>query len=123
MIRPGDTFVLAFSGEGRHLWIVAATSKAGECLLVNLTTLRHNIDQTVVVRAGEHPFITRPSAVFYAGARICRTAALLEAQRDGRATPHGRLERKLLELILEGFRASPHTPRKVLDWLRRLPAV
>lgn len=120
MIQPGDAFLFAFGGEKPHLWIVAAVSKArSECLIVNLTTLRHNVDQTVILQPGDHPFINKASAVFYAGAKICAVASLDEVQRRGEAERREPLKADLLKLILDGFRASEHTAQKVLDWLAK----
>lgn len=118
MIEPGDTFLLAFHEEPRHLWIVVAVDRAGgECLLVSLTTLRNNKDQTVTLQPGEHPFVKRPSVVFYAQPKIWPLAALENAQRDGRAERQEPLSPELLNLVLDGFWASDHTPRRILNWL------
>lgn len=123
MIRPGDTFLLSFGREPGHLWIVAAVSAdGGECLMVNLTTLRFDADQTVILQPGEHPFIGKPSSVYYTGARIVSAAILSNAVSAGRAMPQNPVSPAVLKEIRAGFRCSDHTPQTILDWLEMTAA-
>lgn len=80
-IEPGDTFILKRgTGSTPHLWVVlwGPAGAADAYLIVHLTTLRPHTDQTVVMPAGEHPFI--PWAVYSDARRT--TAEKLNAAWD-----------------------------------------
>src|ERR1035438_10358093 len=68
-MRCGDTLLIPAPGMGvtPHLWIIATepVTDTQLCVIVNVTTLRNSRDQTVMLRKGDHPFITHDSAIFY----------------------------------------------------------
>jgi hypothetical protein len=83
----GDTFLIPAPGtsaETPHLWIVV-TEPDPLCVIVCLSTLRFNKDQTVLLRAGEHPFVRRDTAVLYMYAEIVDSDHLRRQAADGRA--------------------------------------
>src|SRR5271169_5201023 len=70
-MRAGDTYLIALARTKSisHLWIVVTDPNAtGQVVIVSVTTLRHNADQTVVLQNGEHPFIRHQSSVFFGDA-------------------------------------------------------
>ena len=73
MFTLGDTVMLPKPGhEKEHLWalITAADPESGDAVMVNLTTQQPHSDTTTIIQPGEHPFVDRPTVVFYADARI-----------------------------------------------------
>lgn len=81
----GATFLIPAPGLGNtHLWVVA-TPPDPDCILVSLTTLRFDRDQTVVLHAGDHPFVRHQTVVLYSDARIVRADALEAQVRAGTA--------------------------------------
>jgi hypothetical protein len=97
-----------------HLWIVVTnTDVAGLCVIVNVTTLRHICDKTVILHVGEHPFITHDSIVLYADAQIVRSSAIEAALRGGAAQGKPPCSPGVLARVVAGIAASPDTPFKV----------
>jgi hypothetical protein len=119
----GDTFLIPAPGSGDetpHLWIVV-TEPDPLCVIVCLSTLRFNKDQTVLLRAGEHSFVRRDTAVLYMYAEIVDADHLRRQVADGRAVSHDPCTVDVLRLIQDGILASPLTPRKVQNfyWERK----
>jgi len=88
------------------------------CVIVNVTTLRGNRDQTVTLGLGDHPFITHSSVVLYGDAQIVdsrRLEADLHACVVERREP---CSERLLQLVQSGIEHSPFTPKKVVAFCR-----
>jgi hypothetical protein len=121
--RAGQTFLFPISGEQTaHLWIIVTPpdKSSGVFLIVSLTSLKGNKDQTVVLRAGEHPFIKWDTCVAY-GLSELTSEEKLQQLVDGReARLHqSDVSAKLLELILDGFLASDFTKRRITDFVKK----
>jgi hypothetical protein len=77
-MRCGDTLLIPApdSHAISHLWIILTEPhpESHLCVIVSVTTLRNNQDQTVLLRKGEHPFIRHDSVISYRDAMIvdCR---------------------------------------------------
>ena len=89
MLTCGDTFLIPKRGKDiEHLWIVITEPDAdGNAVCVSVTAKRSYSDTTVVLSAGEHPFIKHESAIHYADARILD----LEKVQAALEPTHGRL--------------------------------
>ena len=88
-------------------------------MIVSLTTLRHDRDQTMLLNVGDHAFIRHASIVLYSDARIV-SAARLDAQiAAGTITKLEACSTRMLKLIQDGARQSPHTPKKILTFCRK----
>ena len=121
-MRCGDTLLIPAPGSDvtPHLWIVVTepAPDTHRCVIVSVTTLRYNKDQTVTLVTGDHPFIRHPSVVFYADAQIVDVRQLRAdlvarvAERREACSPD------LLKLVRAGVSASPFTPKKVLTFCR-----
>jgi mRNA-degrading endonuclease toxin of MazEF toxin-antitoxin module len=75
VLECGDTFLTGDDeDEGYHLWIVLTPPIEGEVVTVSVTTQRKRSETLVVLKPGDHPFITHPSVIAYAYATI-RTVA------------------------------------------------
>ena len=94
----GDSLLIPAPGFGNtHLWVIV-TQPDPLCIIVSLTTLRFSRDQTVVLNAGDHPFIKHAA---------------------GTAQLHKPCPPDTLRLIQDGILASPYTARKVEMFYRQ----
>ena len=113
-MQRGDTVLMPAGSQGYpHLWIIATDPdpRSHLAVIVSLTTLRHAADQTVVLRKGEHEFIRHDSAVHFGDSRI------IDVRKLGRYSNHKPCSAALVGEILCGLRASPFTPKKILNFL------
>jgi hypothetical protein len=115
MLGLGDTIILPKPGlEKEHLWVlVTAPDSNGTVIMVNLTTQRPHSDTTVILQPGEHPFIDRPTVVFYADARFVEAALLESCVSKGIGRNHSQIEKAVLQKIQNGLLISPLTPQKI----------
>jgi len=116
MLTIGDTVMLPKPGyEKEHLWalITAPDPESGDTVMVNLTTQRPHSDTTTIIRPGEHPFVDRPTVVFYADARIVDVKNLEAALRQGVVRQHAPLSAELLRRIQDDLFVSDFTPDKI----------
>ena len=100
MLTIGDTMMLPKPGhEKEHLWalITSPDPESGDAVMVNLTTQRPHSDTTTIIQAGEHPFVDRPTVVFYADARMVDVKILEEGLHHGLVRQHAPLSAELLE--------------------------
>ena len=86
--------------------------------MVNITTLRHNADQTVILHSGAHPFIRHPSCAFFADSQIVSTIDLGRWILAGIAQPQQSFRPDLLRDIQEGLLVSDYTPKKIVEFCR-----
>jgi hypothetical protein len=117
-IKPGDTFILKRgTGSTPHLWVVlwGPAGAAEAYLIVHLTTLRPHTDQTVVMRAGEHPFIQHDTCAVYSDARRTTAEKLNAARQDRLLVPKAGATPELLEKLREGLFRSPRTPHALVQ--------
>lgn len=111
----GDTLLIPAPGtceETPHLWIIV-TEPDPLCVIVPLSTLRYDKDQTVVLRSGEHSFIDHDTTVVYEFAKIADASHLSQQLAEGSALSHDPCSIQLLRLLQDGISASPHTRPKV----------
>lgn len=117
-MKSGDTFLMpapGISDRTPHLWVVVTDPPQGEntVIIVSLTTLRNQAEQTVVLRKGEHPFIRWDSCVFYNDSRLVDVRELDRKVRAGQVKLHDPCSATMLKNIQDGLLASELTPRKV----------
>lgn len=116
-MKIGDTFWLAtYPGYVAHLWVVIAQSQ-GKVLIVNFSTLRDQADLSCVVRAGEHPDLTKDSVVLYHFAREADPEALNAAVAKGLLRTGTSFTGQLLVRILTGALKSSHLRRRFKRWI------
>lgn len=91
-----------------------------ECVVVNVTSIQGTcIDKSCLLRAGDHPFITRPSYVFYRKANISAISAIEEAEKCGVVWKDKDMTSAVLARIQQGALDSAMTPNEVKDFLRK----
>lgn len=121
-MKSGDTFLRparATETENPHLWIVLTDpDRDNRVLIVSLTTLREGQDQTVILNVGDHPFINRPSSVFYRQVEIVDSIKLEQAEKAGSIARRENCSPEVLRLIRDGVSASPHTVRLINNFYK-----
>jgi hypothetical protein len=98
-----------------HLWFVLnePCPVSHRIVIVSLTTLRTDRDQTVPLRKADHEFITHDSIVLFQDARIIDSRQLGKQVASKTITLHKPCTGACLDLIQSGVNASPFTPKKV----------
>jgi len=114
MTTPGSTNPIP------HLWFVITEPdpQSDSCVIVSLTTLRNDKDQTVTLSPSDHPFISHPSVVHYHGALIVNVSAIRKLLAGNTIQQHEACTAKTLKLIQEGVSASEFTPKKIESYCK-----
>lgn len=114
-LTAGDSFLgPLLPDKDEHLWIVLNDpTPAGEILTVNLTSERPYSEKTVILNAGDHEFIKRPSSINYSRAQI-RDAKELGKILNKRFIfiSCQKFKPAILKKIQEGVLKSPRIRRK-----------
>jgi hypothetical protein len=111
----------ASAAPNPHLWIVLTEPQAPDfqCVIVNLTRQQPRSDNTVVVRPGDHPYVTKDSVIRYGDALIVDGRDLDGILKKHAAKSLDRCSSDLLKRIQDGAIASSFTPKKVSDFCRK----
>jgi hypothetical protein len=111
----------ASAAPNLHLWIVLTEPQAPDfqCVIVNLTRQQPRSDNTVVLRPGDHPYITKDSVIRYGDTLIVDARDLDGFLKKHMAKGHDRCPADLLKRILDGAIASPFTPKKIADFCKK----
>jgi hypothetical protein len=119
MLACGDTFLSGDDEyEDYHLNVVLTPPNEGELITVSITTLRRLSERLVTLQPGDHPFITRPSAVAYSFARIRRVVDIEAALEADNAKAREPATGALLAKIQAGLLESEHTPHGIKQLYR-----
>jgi len=119
-MHPGDTLLIPAPGgpSTPHLWIIVTEPVKNVCVIVNVTTLRNEQDQTVTLNVGDHPFIRHASVVKFADARFADDLKLFAEVASRNAVPKEPCPPATLKLIQDGLIASPFTPKKIVAFCK-----
>ena len=121
MAALGDTFILPKPRQQtEHLWVLITKvdPKTGQAIMVNITTQRPHSDTTTILCVGDHPFIQKPSVVFYADARFVDPALLDQGILSDTCRSHAAFSPGVLARIQAGVAISPMTPKKIKEAYR-----
>lgn len=120
--KAGESFLIETNiKDGQvtaHLFILILNveAKTGNTIIVNIDTIRNrNYDQTVIVKAGEHPFVKHDSFINYSRARIRSVGDLRQLIDSGCARLRETCSTTLLEKICSGILRSPFTIGEVRE--------
>ena len=125
MFKCGDAFLMAQPRVSTpHLWIVLteASSATDKAVIVNVTTLREGSDTTAILKSGDHPFIVKPSVIYFHGALIVDLAMIEEGFSAHVCTPQPPCSPDLIARIQRGLLESEFTPDRVARFYRRVVA-
>jgi hypothetical protein len=67
---------------------------------------------------GDHPFIRKPTVVFYPDTRLMPVETIINEVKNGQASFHTDCSEALLELVRQGLLTSPATPRRLKAYVR-----
>jgi hypothetical protein len=114
----GDGLMIRKPGQdAEHLWVLITKpdSHINEMIMVNVTTQRSHSDTTTILNVGDHPFIQRPSVVFYADARLVKAADITTALFRQAIRQQNGFAQSILNRIQAGLLQSPFTPFKIKE--------
>ena len=111
--------ILIPTGNEHHLFFVLndpAAQPPHQVLLVNITTLRNlpSEDTTCILKAGDHPFITRDSYIAYSKCRIESRDALNRHLESGLFMEREQASTEVIEAIINGL----HTSKRVKPYVK-----
>ena len=116
---PGECILLPkASNEISHLWIII-TEPIGDqkrVVIANLTSMRSNSDQTVILKKGDHPFIQHDSIINYSDVRFVEVEKLINA--SAMFPVQKEFDSNILNKIQKGLLPSPHTPLGIKEAFR-----
>jgi hypothetical protein len=116
MAGLGDSFMLPKPGhETEHLWVLITKRDPAthDAIMVSVTTQRPHSDTTTILNVGDHPFVRKPSVIYYADARLVDTRLLEAAVQRGAFAAHAAFQPSVIARIQAGVAASPFTARKI----------
>lgn len=106
--------ILMPSGSTDHLHFICSDSifypaSGKECVLVvNISSIKPNLgyDASCVLNIGDHPFVTKPSYVYYLKADILGTDNIERNVADGSFSAHVDCNDETFARIMKGFDIS-----------------
>ena len=109
--------------ETKHLWIVLTDPDDGidiKVAIVNLTTRKRGVDETVVLKSGDHRFVKHDTIVYYEGAKIapCVPIIALLNNRSMGYELHDDCSDLILKKIQEGIFDSDFVLEEVQEYCR-----
>ena len=122
-ILSGDTLLPShkYKNIDCHLWVVL-TDPDGDPLkvvMVNMTSLRPNVDTTVILDIGEHPFVRYKTVINYGCARFTEIRSINKVLEKGLVTIKDPASDKLLQKIQNGLLESMETPKDIKEYCRK----
>ena len=118
-MQEGHAFIF-YGSLDDHLWVVISDpllDAAQPVVIVSLTSYRDDKDQTCILQPGEHPFIVKPTLVYYEDAREIPNAHLEGLANEGKLVRQDNVTPQLLGKIRKGAAESKRIPlgcRKIL---------
>jgi len=109
----------AATAPSPHLWLILTDPDPnGQVLGVMVVSVKSFSDGTVLLAAGEHPFIRHESSVEFGGAKRLKVSRLAAAAGDGRCRLLSDTSPELLRRVRAGLLVSPRTVRHIRDYAR-----
>lgn len=118
-LQIGDTVYVrsrrAIEEAHLHVLITPPEGHPPTAIVVHVTSFDSDIceDPTLILQAGDHPFIVHPSYVWYAQAGRIALEPLVQAIEEGYAELRERCASVLLRRIREGFLKSDEPTRRL----------
>jgi hypothetical protein len=97
-----------------HCWFVVRDTPDGQCAIVNMTTLSHICDKTVILHKNEHPEVDHDSIILYSDAQITTLEILDVLVSRGAASKKQSCSPEFLQRIQDGIAKSPETKIHIL---------
>jgi len=115
-VIPGDVLLMLDAHAGDHCWVVLHAIDGGaKVVAVMLRTARAFTDKTVILKAGDHPFVSVDTCIDYSSAKPFVVSGLRQRVTDRLAFPKQAMDAVVLQRILEGLCLSSRTPNYIKD--------
>ena len=114
VIAAGRTFLLPPGPDvPLHLWLVLTDPdpKTSEVAAVMVVTAKDYTDPTVILKAGEHPFIKHDSSVQFGTVQLLKCSLLAREMKKGRCHLKEDLKPEVLARVRKGLLQFPFTVR------------
>jgi hypothetical protein len=112
----GFTYVL------HHPWFVCTEPDGnGRVVVVSATDLNRCFDKTCILRPGDHPMITKDSAIYYDLADFMLIDTIKKMAEHKTLKPREPAADELMVRIRRGALDSGHTPNDVMIAVSRCP--
>ena len=116
-MKVGDCIKMPKPGNKiPHCWFVVCDQPDGQCVIVNMTTLSHICDMTVVLHAQEHPEVDHDSIILYSDAQITTLETLDILVSRGAASKKEPRSSEVLKKIQDGIAKSSKTHINLLNF-------
>ncbi|MFP4381618.1 MAG: hypothetical protein ACLFUS_14045 [Candidatus Sumerlaeia bacterium] len=118
MVNIGDTFLI--DALGSHLFIIISDPQQDpeNIVLANFTSWESRKDQSCIVEATEHPFLSHKSCIYYRERRTLSIKQFEASVKIGAIIPKEAVSPELLNRIHKGASVSPFLPlnsKKILE--------
>jgi len=105
-----------------HPWFVCTQpNRDGLVVVVSATDLGKCLDKTCIIRPGDHPMITKDSAIYYDLADFLSLDQITKMIKSKTLKPQTPATDELMVRIRTGARDSAHTPNDVRAAVIRCP--
>lgn len=123
MWNAGDCFLLETNidkgGKRKaHLFIIILSihSDTEKTIIVHVQSIRsQKDDQTTILKAGDHDFITHDSYINYRMAQLVSKNSLLKTFSEHKFKAKSPMKKEIFERICNGILKSPFTPNEVKE--------
>lgn len=118
--KKGTLWIPSGPNDTKHLFVVMNDRCSAGChLIVNITSVNEGLpyDATCVLKAGDHPAITKPSYVFYALADIQTGERLTKMVRGWMYNPAADVSEAVFSAILAGFATSEQVKKRIANYI------
>lgn len=106
----------------RHLWVVCSDPPGDRAVVItmSLCSIRSapSDDLTCLLQVGEHPFVVKPTFVFYRNVLLVDPGRIDAAFRAGVLIPGADMPRSVVQRMLRGALASPFVADAVKTLVR-----
>jgi hypothetical protein len=118
-MEAGTTFLP--DAAGSHLWVILSDPRkdAAKVLIVSVTTLTAETEQTCIIERGEHPWVTRRSCVSYRHAMIVSLDELYAGKDSGKLKVQQPMAPEVLKRIRESAARSDFLKPAALNILKQ----
>jgi len=96
-----------------HCYFIVAENSSGECVIVNMTTMGHICDKTVILHKGDHPEVTHDSIILYSDAQITTFETLDILASRGIVQRKAPCSPDFMKTLQDGLGKSPETKPKI----------
>lgn len=116
--KAGDAFMLPRGRDNiphLHTVVLASDKATGQCIVVNFSTKRRGVEQTLVLDDGDHPFIKHESCALFSDAKVVPLSALQQGEEAGKVVRQPRFSATVLKKIQDSMMKSSFTPQIVKE--------